>query len=90
MTMRTRGEDTPSESESSEEDEEVEEEEGEVTLPLHSLPCETLPSLGDIFHRQAGITVDACRLKWTWIENRSSTGSLPQPCLALVTPDSGG
>jgi hypothetical protein len=32
-----------------------EEEEGEVTPPPHSPPREDLPSLDDIFRRQAGV-----------------------------------
>jgi hypothetical protein len=76
-------------SEEDEEDEE-EEEEGEVTPLPYSPPRVALPSLGDIFRRQAGIAVGARRLKQTRIDIRPSTGPPPQPCLALVTPDSGG
>jgi hypothetical protein len=43
-------------------EEEVEDgEEGEVTPPPHSPPCEALPLLGDIFSRQAGITMSEHR-----------------------------
>jgi hypothetical protein len=76
--------------ESSKADEEDEEIKGEVTPPPNSLPCETLPSLDDIFHRQAGITVGACRPKRTRIETGPSTSSPPQPYLALVTPNTRG
>jgi hypothetical protein len=53
-------EDTPFEPESSggdneEEDENIEE--GVVTPPHHSTLPEDIPSLGDIFNRQAGISV---------------------------------
>jgi hypothetical protein len=49
MTMRAwgGGEDTPSEPESLDEEEE---EEGEVTPPLSSPLCETLPPFGDILN----------------------------------------
>jgi hypothetical protein len=36
---------------------------GEVTLPPHSLPHEDLPSLGDIFSRQVGISIGVHQLK---------------------------
>jgi hypothetical protein len=58
-----------------------------VTPIPHSPPPEDLPSLGDIFSRQAGISVGMRWLKWPWTEIVSSTGLLPQPCLALVSPD---
>jgi hypothetical protein len=54
--VRARGEDTPSELESSE-DEVEGEEEGEVTPPPHAPQHEAPPSLGDLFHRQAGVAV---------------------------------
>jgi hypothetical protein len=60
---RARGEDTPSEPESSggnDQEEDEYGEEGKVTPP-HSPPCEALPSLGDIFSRQAGIAVSTCQ-----------------------------
>jgi hypothetical protein len=56
------GEDTPSEPESLVGDDKEEDEygvEGKVTPPPHAPPHESLPSLGDIFSRQAGITVSA-------------------------------
>jgi hypothetical protein len=77
MAARVRGQDTPSEPQSSLEDEEDEEEEGDVTPPPHSPPCEALLSLGDIFRRQAGITVDAYRPEWTSTKTGPSTNSLP-------------
>jgi hypothetical protein len=62
VAARAWGEDTPFESESSKGDDEEEDEdgeEGEVTPALHSPPREALPSLGDIFRRQAGIIIGA-------------------------------
>jgi hypothetical protein len=63
---RRQGRDTPFEPESSGGDGEEEDEdgeEGEVTPPPHSLLSEDLPSLGDVFNWQAGISVGAHRLK---------------------------
>jgi hypothetical protein len=80
MVVRVRGEDTPSEPKSLEEEEEEEKEEdgvGGVTPPPHSPLHETLLSLGDIFHRQVGVTVDACQPKPNRTETVPSTGSLP-------------
>jgi hypothetical protein len=90
MAVRARGKDIPSEPKSSGEDEEEKEEEGKVTPPPLSPPRRNLPSNGDIFHRHAGVILNACRLKWTWIETRPSTSSPPQPRLALVSPASRG
>jgi hypothetical protein len=90
MAAWARGEDTPYELEFSEEDEEDEDEEGEVTLPRHSPLREALPSLDDIFCREAGIAIGARWPKQTWAKIRPSTSSPPQPRLALVAPDSGG
>jgi hypothetical protein len=62
-----RGEDTPSDPESLGGDDEEEDEgreEGEMTAPPHSPLREALPSLGDIFSRQARIAVGACNPKW--------------------------
>jgi hypothetical protein len=71
MEARAWGEDTRFEHES------LDEEEGKVAPPPHSPPHETLPSLSDIFHRQAGVMIDARRPKWTWTKIGSSTGSPP-------------
>jgi hypothetical protein len=35
------------------------EEQGEITPSPHSLPLEDIPSLGDLFSQQAGISVGA-------------------------------
>jgi hypothetical protein len=65
-----------------------------VTLPPHSPPRETLPSLGNIFHRQTGVAGGARQSKRTRTKTglltRSSTGSPLQPRLVLVSPDSRG
>jgi hypothetical protein len=55
-TARSQGEETPSEPESSGGGDE---EEGEITPPPHSPPPEDLPSPGDLFSQQAGISVGA-------------------------------
>jgi hypothetical protein len=60
VAAKARGKDIPSESKSSRGDDEEKDEdgeEGEVTPPPHSLLPKDLPSLGDIFSRQAGISV---------------------------------
>jgi hypothetical protein len=59
---RARGGGTPFEPKSLGGDDEVEDddrEEGEVNPPPHSSLCEAIPLLGDIFSRQAWITVGA-------------------------------
>jgi hypothetical protein len=64
VVTRVRGEDTPFEPKSSggdDKEEDEDEEEGEVTPPPNSPPCKALPSLGDIFSRQAGIVVSLDR-----------------------------
>jgi hypothetical protein len=58
-----------------------------VTPRPHSSPPEDLPSLGDIFSQQAGISVSVRQLKWQQMETGSSTGLLPQPHLARVSLD---
>jgi hypothetical protein len=59
-----RGEDTPSEPKSSGgDDKEEDDEEGVITPPPHSPPLEDLPSLGDLFSRQAEIFVGPHRSK---------------------------
>jgi hypothetical protein len=87
MVARAQGEDTPSEPKSMDADQEDEEEEGEITRPPPSPPHEALPSLDDIFRRQAVISISALRSKWTQTETRSSIGSRPHPHLALVAPE---
>jgi hypothetical protein len=86
--VRAQGEDTPSKPESSrEEDEEKDKDEGEVNPPPHSLPCEAIHLLGDIFSRQAGNVVGARQPKWTQTEAGPLTGSPLPPLLKLVSPD---
>jgi hypothetical protein len=71
------GEDTPSEPEclrGHDEDEDEDGEEGEETPPPHSLLSEDLPSLGDIFRWQSGISLGACQPKWPYIETKQLTG----------------
>jgi hypothetical protein len=66
VAARARGIETPTEPESSRGDDEEEDEDGEegkVTPPPHSPPPEDLPSLGDMFSRQAGISVGPHRPK---------------------------
>jgi hypothetical protein len=77
------GEDTPFEPESSGGDDEEEDEdgeEGEVTPPPHSPPRENLPSLGDIFSRQARISISVGRPRRSQMETVLLTGLRPQPC----------
>jgi hypothetical protein len=50
-------------------------------------PSEVLPSLGDIFSRQVGISIGAHRPKQPRMETGSWTGSPLQPRLVLVSPD---
>jgi hypothetical protein len=66
----------PSESESSRDDEEEEDEdkeEGEITSPPHSPPLEDLPSLGDLFSQQAGISIGAHRTKHPQTDTEGSS-----------------
>jgi hypothetical protein len=78
VIIRARGEESPSESESlgddDEEEEDEDEEEGERTS-LHSPPPEDLPSLSDLFSRQAGMYVGVCWLK----HPRTGAGALSSP-----------
>jgi hypothetical protein len=77
MAARARGEDTPSDPESSGGDNKEEDEyreEGEVIPPPHSPPPDDLPSLGDIFNQQAGISVGTHWPKWSQIETGPLTG----------------
>jgi hypothetical protein len=80
VVARVRGEDTPSEPESSggdDKDEDEDEEEREVTPPPNSLLPKDLPSLGDLFGRQAGIFVGVRRSKWPRMETGPSTDPPP-------------
>jgi hypothetical protein len=85
MAMRVRGEEAPSKPKSLEEEEE---EEGEVTPPPLSMPCETLPSFGDILSRQAGAVVSTRQPKLTRTEIGLSTSLPSQPHLMPVSPNS--
>jgi hypothetical protein len=83
-------EDTPFKRESSGEDDEDEDEDGEegkVSPPPDCPSCEALPLPDDIFSRQMGIAVSTRQPKRPQAETGQSTGSLPQPCLALVSSD---
>jgi hypothetical protein len=84
--VRAWGEDTPFKPESSRGDDENEEE-GEVTPPPHSPPPEDLPSLGDLFSQQAGISIGTHRLNWSRPEAGPSTVPPPQSSLALASSD---
>jgi hypothetical protein len=81
MTVRAQGEEIHSEPESSRDEEE---EEGEITSSPHSPPLEDLPSLGDLFSRQAGISIGARRAKLP----RVDTGGFDRPT-AVVWPHAG-
>jgi hypothetical protein len=66
MVVRAHGEETPSESESlgvNDEEEGEGMEEGEIISSPSSSPPEVLPSLGDLFHQQAGISTGTHRTK---------------------------
>jgi hypothetical protein len=90
MTARARGEETTSESESSRDDDEEEDEgakEGKITSSPHSLPPEVLPSPGDLFHQQAGISIGTRRTKHPRTDSRGSFSPPPQSGLTLVYSD---
>jgi hypothetical protein len=89
MATKARGEETPSELESSGDDEEEDEdeEEGEITPSLQSPPLEDLPSLGDLFRQQAGISVGPRRVKRPRTGAGGSSDPLPQSNLVLVYSD---
>jgi hypothetical protein len=75
---RVRGQETPSKPESSgdvDEEEDEDEEEGEITPSLPSSPLEHLPSLGDLFSQQVGISVGARQAK----HPRTGTGASSDP-----------
>jgi hypothetical protein len=81
VIIKARGEESPSESESlgddeEEEEEDEDEEEGERTS-LHSPPPEDLPSLGNLFSRQAGMSVGVYWLKHPQTGDGALSG--PQP-----------
>jgi hypothetical protein len=83
-----RGEDTPSEPKSSRgDDKEEDDEEGVITPPPHSPPLEDLPSLGDLFSRQAEIFAGPRRSKRPRTEIGPSISPPPQFDLALVSFD---
>jgi hypothetical protein len=86
---RAWGEDTPSEPKSSGGDNEKDKdgEEGEVPRPSHSPLREACPSLVDIYSRQTERELGMPQLKWPCVEIGPSTGSPPQPCLALIPSD---
>jgi hypothetical protein len=58
-----------------------------VTLPPHCPPPEDLPLLGDIFSRQAGISIKVGWPKRPQTGTGSPAGPLLQPRLALVSPN---
>jgi hypothetical protein len=59
----------------------------EITPSLHSLPPEDLPSLGDPFSQQTGISVGACWMKHPQTGTWASFSPPLQSSLALVSPD---
>jgi hypothetical protein len=90
MAARAWGEETPSEPKSSrddneEEDEDEEEERNNSLSPLSAL--EDLPSLGDLFSQQAGISVGARQTKRPRMGAGRSSGPPPQSRLMLVYSD---
>jgi hypothetical protein len=88
--VRVRGEETPSEPKSlghGDEEGDDDEEEGEITPSPYSPPPEDLPSLGDFFSYQAGISIGARQPKHPQIGTRASSGPPPQASLALVSSD---
>jgi hypothetical protein len=87
---RARGEETPSELESSgdgDEEEDEDEEEGEITPSPHSPPHEDLPSLGDLFSQQTGISVSVRRTRRPRMGIGASPGLPPPSGLILVYSD---
>jgi hypothetical protein len=77
---RAWGDDTPSEPESSRgDDEEGDEDEEEVvvTPPPNSLPPKDVPSIGDLFCWQEGISFGARRLKQPQTETGPAIGPSP-------------
>jgi hypothetical protein len=83
-----RGEETPSEPKSSGggiEDEDENKEEGVVTSPPHSPPPEDIPSLGNVFNQQAGISIGVRWPKRPWTGTGALFGPPPQSGLTLVS-----
>jgi hypothetical protein len=83
---RAHREETPSEPESSGDDdvEEGEDEEEEEITPSPQSPPKNLPSLGDLFSQQAGISVGVRWTKCPWSGTRGSSSPPPQSSLMLV------
>jgi hypothetical protein len=74
------GEKTPSEPDSSGDgdvEENEDEEEGEISSSPHSSPPEDLPSLGDLFSQQAGISVGVSWAKRPRTGTMALSSSLP-------------
>jgi hypothetical protein len=83
-------EETPSEPKSLRGGDEVEdedEEEGEITPLPHSLPPKDLPSPGDVFSQQAGISVGARQPKCPQTGTGALSDPSPHSSLALVSSD---
>jgi hypothetical protein len=83
-----RGEEFPSKPEYSGgiiEEENEEEEEGEVIPPPHSPPHEDIPSLGDLFSQQAGISIAVRQPKCPRMGTRASFSPPPRSGLVLVS-----
>jgi hypothetical protein len=88
--LGARGEKSPSDPESSGggvEEEDEDDEDGEVTPPPHSPLPKDLPSLGDLFSQQAGISIGVRQPK----RPRTGTGASSSPpllsSLTLVSSD---
>jgi hypothetical protein len=64
--------------------EEDEDKEGEKTPSPHSPPPEDLPSLGDLYDQQAGISVGVHRTKRPRMGTGASAGLTPQSGFMLV------
>jgi hypothetical protein len=89
VAARARGKETPSEpgslGDGDKEDED--EEEGELTPSLPSSPPEVLPSLGDLFSQQAGLSVGTHQVKQPQAVTDASSGPPPQFGPGLVHSD---
>jgi hypothetical protein len=87
VATREWGEDTPSEPESMGGDnEEEDKDKKEGALPA----LEDLPSLGNLFRQQAGISIVVRQPKRPWTETVPSIGPPPQFSLTLVSSDMQG